>query len=53
VPSRNLLPNLPLDSACFWDHTGPGDTELSKRGDLIVEGLVHILGLASRRFGQG
>jgi hypothetical protein len=37
----------------IWDRVSDGVAEFGERGDLIVEGLARILGLASRRFGQG
>jgi len=37
----------------IWDSVSDGVAEFGERDDLIVEGLARILGLASRRFGQG
>jgi hypothetical protein len=35
-----------------WDRVSDGVAAFGARGDLIVEGLARVLGLASRRFGQ-
>ena len=37
----------------IWDSVSDGVAAFGERGDLIVAGLARVLGLASRRFGQG